>query len=317
MKKNKKLHKRNIHNSAYDFAKLSEVSKGLFKFIKTKENGENTINFENANALMELNRALLLYHYNVKDWVIPVGHLCPPIPGRADYIHYLADLIKPNEMAPIPVGKKIRGLDIGTGAGCIYPILGNSIYGWKIVGTDINSDAINSSKKILSANPTLKKNISLRFQQSDKDIFLNIIKQEEIFDFSMCNPPFYTSKDEANMKSSEKKVNLAKSKKEKFNKTSPSNNLRIFGGINSELWCEGGELTFIKTMIKQSVEVKNNCRWFTTLVSSKEHLIELKEVLKEMKIEDLKIIKMETSNKITHMLAWTFLEGQKNDKIKN
>lgn len=306
MEKTKKLHERNIHNENYDFDKLAKASKGLLRFIKESNAGKKSINFENPEAIRELNKALLVAHYDVKDWTLPEGHLCPPVPGRADYIHYLADLIKPTDSSDIPVGKSVKGLDIGTGAGCIYPILGNSIYGWRFVASETNSDSINSCKKILSSNSTLKKNISLRFQKSDKDIFENIVK-DELFDFSMCNPPFYTSLDEANMKSAQKKNNLAKNKEEKSLKASPEKDLRNFGGINSELWCKGGELAFIKTMIKQSIEVQNKCRWFTTLVSNKENLTELKAALKKAKVEDMKVIKMETSNKITHILAWTYL----------
>jgi 23S rRNA (adenine1618-N6)-methyltransferase len=306
MEKTKKLHERNIHNKNYNFDDLSKASKSLIRFIKVSESGKKSINFENPQAIIELNKALLIKHYDVKDWAIPEGHLCPPVPGRADYIHYIADLIRPTDSSSIPVGKSVKGLDVGTGAGCIYPILGNSIYGWRFVGSEINSDSINSSKKILSANSTLKKNISLRFQKSEKDIFLNIMK-DELFDFTMCNPPFYTSLDEANMKSAQKKDNLAKNKKEKSIKASPEKDLRNFGGINSELWCKGGELAFIKLMIKQSIEVQNKCRWFTTLVSNKENLTELKNALKLAKAEEVKVIKMETSNKITHILAWTYL----------
>ena len=40
-----------------------------------------------------LNRAILMHHYGVKSWDIPAGYLCPPIPGRADYIHSVADLL--------------------------------------------------------------------------------------------------------------------------------------------------------------------------------------------------------------------------------
>jgi len=32
----------------------------------------------------------------------------------------------------------VRGLDIGTGASAIYPLLGARVYGWSFLGTDID-----------------------------------------------------------------------------------------------------------------------------------------------------------------------------------
>ena len=119
MEKTKKLHERNIHNENYDFKKLSKASKGLIRFIKESESGKMSINFENPDAIIELNKAILVSDYDIKDWSIPEGNLCPPVPGRANYLHYIADLIKPTDSSPIPVGKTVKGLDIGTGAGCM------------------------------------------------------------------------------------------------------------------------------------------------------------------------------------------------------
>jgi 23S rRNA (adenine1618-N6)-methyltransferase len=292
---NKLLHPRNIHNSKYDFKKLTSNSSELSKFIKKSKSGAASIDFSNSNALIELNKSLLITHYGLSYWNLPEGHLCPPIPSRVDYIHYIADLIKVTDSSDIPVGKTVKGLDIGTGAGCIYPLLGNAVYGWRFVGTDINSDSINSSKEILSKNPKFKKNISLRFQKSTSDIFLNIIKRDEVFDFSMCNPPFYSSAEEARLKNLEKNKKMSLSGK------------RNFGGSESELWCNGGELEFIKKMIHQSFEVKDRCRWFTTLVSNNDNLNPLKSICREAGAEEIKVIKMSTPNKVSHILAWTFL----------
>ena len=72
----------------------------------------------------------------------PSGYLCPPIPGRVDYIHYLADLLAESNNQEIPRGSGIKALDIGTGASLVYPLTGNSEYGWTFTGVDIDTGAV-------------------------------------------------------------------------------------------------------------------------------------------------------------------------------
>ena len=275
MQKDKGLHPRNIHNQAYDFNVLIKAHTNLSSFVTKNQYESLSIDFSDASAVLSLNQAILSHHYKVKDWTVPKGHLCPPIPGRADYIHYIADILAGGFDGNIPTGTNIKGLDIGTGTSCIYPILGSSIYGWKFIGSDISSNAINHANKILTSNPALKKKIKLRFQESRDNIFDGLIKAGEEFDFTMCNPPFYSSLEEANKVSTRKVNNLNTNRNKKghvFIKKSHQSN---FGGSDGELWCEGGEVQFIKRMIAQSVQVKDQCRWFTTLVSNKNHLVPL------------------------------------------
>ncbi len=288
------LHPRNIHNSGYDYDKLIAEFPSLSAFISKNDYAELSVDFSDPDAVLALNQAILSTHYKVKAWTIPKGNLCPPIPGRVDYLHYIADLITEDADKGVPVGPDIKGLDIGTGSGCIYPILGNSVYGWRFVGTEISSESINHSKTILKSNPNLKKRIKLRFQESPDNIFHDIIKSDEFFDFTMCNPPFYSSEAEANKASNRKIKNL---KLEKG---------RNFGGKDFELWCPGGETEFIKRMIEQSTEVKEHCDWFTTLVSNNQNLAELTNQLKTLNCSDVRTIKMHQGNKTVHILAWRF-----------
>ena len=80
-----------------------------------------------------------------------------------------------------------------------------------------------------------------------------------------------------------------------------------FGGQNNELWCEGGEVAFIKKMIKQSVSNAENCLWFTTLVSKKENLQEIYKTLKRERPFVIKTIEMKQGQKISRFIAWSFL----------
>jgi len=140
---------------------------------------------------------LLKCYYNIDYWDIPQLYLCPPVPGRADYIHYIADLLSNRNNGILPGGDTIKCLDIGVGANCVYPIIGINEYGWSFTGTDIDPLAIESARKIIELNPSLKGKVELRQQNDSKNIFQGIIKKEEHFDVTICNPPFHASLAEA------------------------------------------------------------------------------------------------------------------------
>jgi len=293
------LHVRNKHTFRYDFEALTACVPELSAFVFTNKYGSETIDFANPQAVKSLNKALLKYFYHIDCWDIPAGYLCPPIPGRADYLHYAADLLASCNHQKIPTGKKIKVLDVGVGANCVYPIIGHQEYGWNFVGSDIDVMAIKSAKNIVETNHDLKNNVDLRLQPSKFEIFRNVIRKEEKFDLTVCNPPFHASAAEANAGSQRKNRNLGHK-----NYADPVLN---FGGIHTELWTEGGEIAFIGRMIAESKGFKNQCFWFSTLVSKSESLGGIYAMLKREGITDVRTIEMSTGNKITRIVAWTFL----------
>ncbi|NCB12398.1 MAG: 23S rRNA (adenine(1618)-N(6))-methyltransferase RlmF [Erysipelotrichia bacterium] len=299
MSNTKTLHPRNFHNNRYDFTTLIKSQDSLKEFVKPNKYGDLSIDFANPDAVIALNKALLSHFYGIKNWEIPKGYLCPPIPGRADYIHHIADLLALSNNGKIPKGKTIKGLDVGVGANCIYPIIGVSIYGWQFLGSDIEKVSIESVLNIINSNEILKENIRVLQQENPSNIFVNIINKDEKYDFTLCNPPFHKSLDEALAGNKRKVQNLTKQK----NTKSALN----FGGKNNELWCEGGEIAFIKNMIKESLEFSKNCLWFTTLVSKKENIPFIYKALKDVKTVEVKTIEMAHGQKISRIIAWTFL----------
>tara|TARA_R110002049_G_scaffold285775_4_gene467314 strand:+ start:7279 stop:7518 length:240 start_codon:yes stop_codon:yes gene_type:complete len=74
--------------------------------------------------------------------------------GRVDYVHHISDLLKSSK-----IEDNIAILDIGTGASCIYPILGNAEYSWTFVGTDIDETSLKQAQSIINKN-NLKEVIS-------------------------------------------------------------------------------------------------------------------------------------------------------------
>lgn len=292
------LHPRNLHRNSYDFDPLISCVPELKHYVFKNDYDTLTINFSLPQAVKLLNKALLLKYYEVKNWDIPEGNLCPPIPGRADYVHYLADLLA-EENGQIPTGNSVKGLDIGTGANLVYPLIANNSYGWKFVGTDINPNSLDNAQKILEQNPNLSESIQLKLQPDSDFIFKNIISPEDKFSFSMCNPPFHESEADAMLGNRRKNNNLRKKKVQ-----NPKLN---FGGQHSELWCEGGELEFIRKMIDESVLFSSQVLWFTSLVSKKDNLHQLITRLKNNNAIDIKTIEMAQGQKISRILAWTFI----------
>ncbi|RMA64413.1 23S rRNA (adenine(1618)-N(6))-methyltransferase RlmF [Ulvibacter antarcticus] len=291
------MHPKNIHNDAYNFDALCKSHPQLTEFVVINEYDTETIDFSNSDAVLHLNKALLSHHYAISDWNIPPHYLCPPIPGRADYLFYISDLLSESG-----VTKKIRGLDIGVGANCIYPILAARLFKWKMVGADSDASAIASAKKNVSASEGLAELIEIRYQDNNANIFEGIIAPNEYFDFTICNPPFHTSEEEATKGTLRKLRNLHQ--KDQPFQTKKEITLN-FGGQANELWCNGGEALFIKRMVKQSVQFKSQVGWFTTLVSKKENLNKIYKQIDKLKATH-QTIKMEQGNKQSRFVAWTF-----------
>jgi 23S rRNA (adenine1618-N6)-methyltransferase len=292
------LHPRNLHRQGYDFERLIKATSELKPFVKLNKYNTESINFSDPDAVKTLNRALLKQFYGIKHWDIPAGYLCPPIPGRADYMHYIADLLAESNKGVIPIGEQVKVLDIGTGANSVYPIIGNSVYGWQFVGTDIDPVAIRSANDIIANNPQIKDNIVSRLQTNKADVFKRVIKTGEVFDLTVCNPPFHASWQEAQAGTNRKWDNLNNAK---------SNTVLNFGGKNNELWCTGGEAMFIRHMIEQSALFAKDVFWFSTLVSKKDTLAGVYKGLRKVEAKDVRTISMSQGQKVSRIVAWTFL----------
>ncbi len=296
------LHQRNKHRERYDFKALIVTCPELGPFVRMNEYNDESIDFSKPEAVMQLNKALLKHYYKIKHWQVPAGYLCPPVPGRADYLHHIADMLANCNQGVIPTGSRVRCLDIGVGANCIYPIIGNNEYGWSFVGTDVDPVAISAASEIVEINAGLTGNVEMRLQSNPKDVFRGIIKEKEHFDLTICNPPFHASFEAAQSVNLRKLSNLNKRQvtKQKLN----------FGGSNNELWCPGGEEKFVHQMILQSKQFSASCFWFSTLISKSSHLKNIYETLKMMGATEVKTIPMSQGNKISRIVAWTYLNKE-------
>lgn len=305
-KKSSKLHPRSKHHGRYDLKQLVKVNPPLGQYIVKSLRNEDTIDFSNPEAVRRLNEGLLMYHYGIEYWSIPEGYLCPPIPGRADYLHYIADILSESNFGKVPKGEHITCLDIGVGANCVYPIIGNASYGWSFIGSDIDPVAVASAKKIVSNNKRLKNKVDIRIQDKPEDILYGIIEHKEKVDIIICNPPFHASREAALEGTLRKLSNL--------NKTAVKEAKLNFGGQGNELWCEGGERRFVGNLVRESKKFGKSCFWFSSLVSKQSNLSAIKEYLQIAGAVEVKVRAMSQGNKASRIIAWTFLsEAEQSD----
>jgi len=290
------LHPRNKNNGRYDFPALIAQYPPLGRYVFTNRYGNTSIDFSSAEAVRMLNAVLLEHHYGVRSWQFPEQHLCPPIPGRADYLHYLADLLALHNNSEIPAGNDISVLDIGTGATCIYPLIGRAEYGWRFVGSDTEKASVDSCRTILVANAIPAQQIELRTQVDRNRFFSGIVGANERFEATMCNPPFHSSFSQASAGTVRKWKNLGEAKQSGLN----------FGGRHHELVYPGGEIGFVRGMVQDSMNFKEQVLWFTTLLSRQTSIPIIRTEIEQSGAREVRIIEMAQGQKKSRIIAWTF-----------
>lgn len=295
------MHKNNKHRKDYNFEALTTCVPELELFVFTNTYGNKTIDFANPKAVKLLNTALLKLHYGIEYWEFPDAHLCPPIPGRVEYIHLLNELLTASG-----VQTNARVLDVGTGATCIYPLLGYTTYDWTFIASEIDKHALDNAQQILEKNK-LNSAITLRFQNNKQSILDGVILPSEQITASMCNPPFYKNEAEA-IENTQRKLKGLGQKNDTI--------VRNFSGTAQELWYPGGEKAFLHNYLYQSSLLKTNCFWFTSLVSKKEHVKSMQASLKKLGATTIKVLNLSLGNKMSRVVAWTFLNAkEQNDWI--
>lgn len=297
------LHPRNRHQGHYDFPALIKASPELGQFVISNPYGKPSIDFANPQAVKVFNRALLAQYYGIRHWDIPDGYLCPPIPGRADYLHNLADLLATDNAGQIPRGTAIQALDVGVGANAIYPLIGHCEYGWHFIGADIAPAALASARAIVQANSALQGAIELRQQSDAAHVFVGLLQADERIDLTLCNPPFHASAEDATRGSTRKWRNLGK--------LDPKRKLPVlnFGGQAAELWCPGGEAAFLKRMASESAQVAEQVLWFSSLVSKGGNVELLQGWLARAGASEVRILGMSQGQKQSRLVAWTFKDA--------
>ncbi|PKI78708.1 hypothetical protein CRG98_000933 [Punica granatum] len=310
------IHPRNKYSEKPpDFALLASFYPSFKPFVFYSRDGRPRIDWTDFNATRELTR-ILLHHDHGINWWIPDGQLCPTVPNRSNYIHWIEDLLLSDIIPrPNPNQDNVRGFDIGTGANCIYPLLGASLLGWRFVGSDVADVAIEWAERNVKSNPQISDLIEIRKAGTDAScsqvedpynensnlerkvdhavrddcysgppILYGVVRDGETFDFCMCNPPFFESMEEAGLNP----------------KTS-------CGGTVDEMVCPGGEKAFITRIIEDSVKLKHSFRWYTSMVGRKINLKFLTSKLREVGVTIVKTTEFVQGQTCRWGIAWSFV----------
>lgn len=290
------MHPQNPYRENYDLKKLSEHNVGLQQHLILNPDGEMTIDFSSSLAVYELNKGILLSDFNLKEYHLPKGYLIPPIPGRLDYLLHLRDFLV-GKLKPVG-DHQLRGLDIGAGANGIYCLLGAQYFKWTMVGSESDAKAVEIAKWNMGQTKTLQDLVEVRHQGNKGYLFKEIIQPNEQFDFTVCNPPFHSSREEALKGAIRKRNNL--------DPNTDKQGLPLnFEGQANELWCNGGEALFIKRLIKESILFKDQVRVFSSLVAKADSLLKIEKQLKKSKA-DYRLVPMAQGHKKSRIVLWWF-----------
>ena len=260
-----------------------ELKKYIIKHDEKIE--EFSFDWSNNDLSLLMTKSILNYYFNIKYYDIPKGFLIPPVPSRLNYLNLINELIKDIKK------ENIIGVDIGTGANIIYPILGNSLYNWKFICSEINNESYNNAKLILQKN-NLEENINLIKQENKNNIFVSIINQENKYTFSMCNPPYYDYEQEIKIED--------KKRDTEYN--------------FDEVYYEKGELGFFERYFEESICYKKNIFLFTILIGKKSNSEIIYDKINSynniIKLCDIK--KIMTGNNVRYIIYWSFYNSYNN-----
>ncbi|AAW42333.1 conserved hypothetical protein [Cryptococcus deneoformans JEC21] len=282
-----------------DFARLASRYPKFAPFVSVSEDGYTSINFQDPTALRELTKCLLKEDWNL-DVDLREDRLCPTIPNRLDYIYHVLDL-EPH--LPSSSLRPLRILDIGTGATAIYPILLARLRpDSRIVATEIDESSYNHAKATLEKNNIPPSSITVLKSPTPDPILFPLLEckgKSEDWDLTICNPPFFASSQEMlqGMELKDRQAHAAPT------------------ASDNELITRGGELAFITSMIRESIDIGHKCTWYTTLVGKYSSLQPLIETLREFKIDNYFVINMKQSRTSRWILGWSHTMTRLPDSI--
>ncbi|XP_029374109.1 RNA N(6)-adenosine-methyltransferase mettl16 [Echeneis naucrates] len=284
---NKSMHPRNRYKDRPpDFAYLASKYPDFQQYVHTSLTGRPVVNFKEPEAVRALTCTLLKEDFGLTI-EIPLERLIPTVPLRLNYIHWVEDLINGQKQLR-------RGIDIGTGASCIYPLLGATMNGWYFLATEVDDICFDYAKKNVEQN-NLSDLIKV-VKVPKKTLLMDALKAETeiIYDFCMCNPPFFANQLEA------KGVNSRNSRRP------PPSSVNT-GGV-TEIMAEGGELEFVKRIIHDSLQLKKRLRWYSCMLGKKCSLAPLKEELRKQGVPKVTHTEFCQGRTMRWALAWSFYD---------
>lgn len=285
------MHARNRYkDKPPDFAYLASKYPDFKQHVQPSLNGRVSLNFKDPEAVRALTCTLLREDFGLSI-DIPLERLIPAVPSRLNYIHWVEDLIGHQDSDKSTLR---RGIDIGTGASCIYPLLGSTLNGWYFLATEVDDMCFNYAKKNVEQN-NLSDLIKV-VKVPQKTLLMDALKEESeiVYDFCMCNPPFFANQLEA------KGVNSR-------NPRRPPPSSVNTGGV-TEIMAEGGELEFVKRIIHDSLQLKKRLRWYSCMLGKKCSLAPLKKELRIQGVPKVTYTEFCQGRTMRWALAWSFYD---------
>ncbi|KAG0740670.1 hypothetical protein G6F22_009173 [Rhizopus arrhizus] len=234
--------------------------------------------------VLELCRCLMKKDFNI-ELDFPLDRLCPAIPNRLNYILWLEDLLSET----METTTKAKGIDIGVGASCIYPLLACACHPhWSFLGTEIDTRSMDYARKNIERNH-LEDRIQLIYNK-DPDKIFPLDDEKETFDFCMCNPPFYESKEALEEGMTNKELEP----------------YAVCTGSSNEMITTGGEYGFISKMINESVRLGTRIRWYTSMLGMKKSIGPLIRLIKQAKITNYLVTELTQGKTTRWVIAWSF-----------
>ncbi|GAA5827906.1 hypothetical protein JCM11251_007724 [Rhodosporidiobolus azoricus] len=284
-----------------DFSQLACDVPAFAPFTRSTGKGGSTIDWKDAAAVRSLTSALLERDFQLKV-ALPEDRLCPMVPSRLEYVLFVLRLVlatfdAPSASSTLP---SLVGLDIGTGASCIYPLLAQRTYSrtssssstrLKMLATDIDPRSLSYARRNVAQNGLEKEIEVFEVVQEDKVFPEKVINNAERIDFTMCNPPFYASEDEISSSLTAKELDP----------------FAVCTGASNELLTQGGEVAFVSRMIEESLELgKDKIRWFTSLLGKFSSIAPLVELLKSQNIANYAVTPLPPQGQTTRwLIAWS------------
>ncbi|KAF8486300.1 S-adenosyl-L-methionine dependent methyltransferase [Russula ochroleuca] len=292
------MHERNPYKIPPDFDSLAHAYPPLRPHItRTSDNGLPTVDFHDETAQRRLTQALLYRDFDIQ-LEIPSDRLCPPVPNRLNYVLWLLDIVSHTSSSEHLA--QVHGIDIGTGASAIYPLIACRLSpNWHFVATDIDGVSLVSAQANIDRNG-LSDHITLLRADPTGPIMVPLIQNTAAsFDFSMCNPPFYASTEEATRTAAAKEL-------------LPS---AVCTGADVEMITPGGEEAFVSKMVDESITHGQRCRWYTSMVGKQSSLTALVTLLRAHSITNYALTELVQGHTRRWALAWSFTDTRLPDDI--
>ncbi|KAG9224133.1 hypothetical protein CCMSSC00406_0006801 [Pleurotus cornucopiae] len=307
------MHFRNPYKEPPDFAILAECYPKLRQYLIPGRDGHTTIDFWNNDAQRALTEALMLRDFSIR-LTLPSERLCPPVRTakvmraapqnigtvnlipRLNYILWLQDIVR---HSPATLDGTVRGLDVGTGASAIYPLLGCKLESkWTFIATDIDKTSYESALLNVARND-LQERIKVQLSDADAPLFKLLEDSSAVFSFTMCNPPFYATAEEVSRSAEMKHL--------------PPN--AACTGADIEMITDGGEARFVRRMVEESLQHPLRCRWYTSMLGKLSSLMEIVDDLKGNNVDNYAITEFTQGQTRRWAVGWSFYRDRLPDSI--